>query len=248
MDRKESHTQFCKWGTYQRKVFPAYSTLQNKNNQAISKIEHMHTISCKAQTRLKWGSVLWLNLWFLDRLLWLLMRAVLASKCSSSQSLWPWILLRTMHVLNIMGPWQTGTPFGFCCDLGTGFVLAPAQTKTGGLCSLIDSGQKPLLLGTSASQEGLMCCVTHLCPSPVPQHTLHAGLSLAIVWSDQLLQLHECLKVVWLKRGHLGFFNESWKKWNCDDEVPLESYLLHCIIPSSTTVCKFFNGFYWDLM
>lgn len=137
-----------------------------------------------------------------------------------------------------------GTPFGFCSDVVTGSVLAAVPTKTGGLCSLIDSGQMPLLLRTSDNQEGLMCCVIHLCPSPIPQHSLHTGLSLATVWSDQLLRLHECVKVVWLKTGSSHFSMSGGKNEIVMMEVPLESYLLHCTIPSPTSVCKYFNRFY----
>lgn len=89
--------------------------------------------------------------------------------------------LTRQMLIQQMGPRQMGTPFVFCSDVATGSVLAPAPTKTGGLCSLIDSGHMSLLLRTSASQEGLVCCLIHLCPSPMPQHSLHARLSLATV-------------------------------------------------------------------
>lgn len=79
-------------------------------------------------------------------------------------------------------------------------------------------------------------------------HTLHIVLPLATVWSNNLLQLHECLRLMWFKRGPWGFLMNRGKNEIVMMDVPLESCLLHCTILSSTTVCKFFSGFYWDLM
>lgn len=186
-----------------------------------------HTILCKVQMWLKcdlgvqvwlkcWsvtrGSMLWLDIWFLDRLLWLLMWAALAPKYSPSQ------------VCGIIPLWE------LCLSL----ILWDHGWGTFPLVSAVMQGQPlrwqqhqqklevsiawlalarchSLLLGTSASKK------EEWCTSLRPEHTLHVGLSLATVWSNSLLQLYECLRLVWFKRGPWGFLNELWKKWNCDD-------------------------------
>lgn len=67
----------------------------------------------------------------------------------------------------------------------------------------------------------------------------------------RLFQPLECLEAV-SEKGSLCccffFLMSCGKKEIVMMEMPLESYLLHGTILSSTTVCKFFSGFYWELM